>query len=129
MARAKKIYVKGDKEIINYLKNLENEVENILSDAVKDGAAVVYDDARANVPVDTGNLKNSIEMKEGKKTKKKAIWNVKVNLKKAFYGKHVEFGDKKRRARPFLRRAVDKNKERIANKIIESLKRAIKRVR
>jgi HK97 gp10 family phage protein len=128
MAKTRNV-VRGDKEILAYLKTLDKEVKDILSEAAEAGAKIVYDDARSNVPVDTGNLRESIEMKEGKKTEKRAIWQVRINLKKAFYGAFVELGTKNRPARPFLRRAVDRNKRRIGDKVIDVIKNKIKKVR
>lgn len=134
MAKTRKVaktrnVVRGDKEILAYLKTLDKEVKDILSEAAEAGAKIVYDDAKSKVPVDTGNLRDSIEMKEGKKTEKRAIWQVIINLKKAFYGAFVELGTKDRPARPFLRNAVDRNKRRIGDKVIEVIKNKIKRVR
>ncbi len=83
--------------------------------------SLALQDALENCGVDT-RVQSAIEMKQGKKTKKKAIWNVKVDMKKAPYAADVELGTSKQKANPFLRKSVDRKKESIANKVINKIK-------
>ncbi|ARU04752.1 hypothetical protein CCO03_08740 [Comamonas serinivorans] len=87
--------------------------------AAQAGAQVFYDMVRTKAPVSTkahstkgkkqtyqpGNLRNSVYQVYSKdqSTETRAVYDISVNSKKAFYWRFVEFGTKKRRAHPFLR--------------------------
>ena len=121
-AKQKKLRVKiiGAEEIIKHLKNMESAAADVLMSAAKAGGNIALDDAKQNCPVATGALKNSLKLEEGKATQTKA--DVKVNYDKIIkYGAFVELGTTKNPANPFLRNAVDKNLDKINEKVIEKI--------
>jgi HK97 gp10 family phage protein len=125
-AKQKKLRVKiiGAEEIVKRLKNMESAAADVLMSATKAGGKIALDDAKQNCPVNKGALKNSLKLEEGKATQTKA--DVKVNYYKSIkYGAFVELGTKKNSANPFLRNAVDKNLDKINEKITESIADAV----
>ena len=73
--------------------------------ALTKAALVVEDQAVSLVPVDTGNLKNSITHQvKGDEAR------IGTNTD---YGPYLEFGTRKMPAQPYLRPAMDKNKNNI----------------
>jgi HK97 gp10 family phage protein len=80
------------------------------------------------LPVKTGRLRASLTLTQGRKTPARA--NVRIEHgKKEYYGKFVELGTRKQPARPFMRPAVDENKQQISEVETEEIGRAVGRVR
>lgn len=149
-ARTRKVNTScvGVKDVLDLLDEVEDSVAGALNEASKAGAEFVATEARANVAVRTGALKNAIEIKVSKtRTKKyartfKPIVNYLVGPRYAKmltkggvnYGHAVELGHKtlsgkEVKAQPYLRPAVDRNKRTIANIISIRLGRALKGIR
>ena len=86
--------------------------------ALKAGATIVKGDAVMRCPVDTGQLRNSIQ---------DAIYDdyaiVDSNVE---YAPHVEYGTSRQNAQPFLRPALDENMEDIKKAMGDILKGAFK---
>ena len=86
--------------------------------ALKAGATIVKGDAVMRCPVDTGQLRNSIQ---------EAIYDdyaiVDSNVE---YAPHVEYGTSRQKAQPFLRPALDENIEDIKRVMGDILKGALK---
>jgi HK97 gp10 family phage protein len=72
-----------------YLKNLENDVADYVRAEIEDSMLAIETDAASDVPVDTGNLKNSIQSTPIKVNKNEIIGGVEVG---AEYSPYVEFG-------------------------------------
>ncbi|NML61830.1 HK97 gp10 family phage protein [Massilia sp. RP-1-19] len=86
--------IKGGKELDAFLRSLPVKVErNIMRAALRAGAAVLRDEARANVPVDSGALRKSIKVSTGFK-KGVVRATVKTDPKIAYYAHMVEYGTK-----------------------------------
>lgn len=113
--------------------------------AVAAGAGVVRKAARANAPVDSGNLQAAVVMKRvrdtnlteeyivtprrGKTRDGKAAKRGNGKLgKDAYYARFVEFGTVKMPARPFMRPALEDNVQRATQAIAERLAARIKKV-
>ncbi len=80
-------------------------VKNIASSAVATTTFAVAQRAKSLVPVDTGNLKAAIE---GTKPSAGGLTGrVGTNATNVYYWRFVEFGTKKREARPFFRPAAE----------------------
>lgn len=120
------VKVAGFKELADKLREMGRDLaENALKSAVAGAAAVVRNEARRLVPVQTGTLKRSIYMALDKEnstpTKKvyvvgwrkgkrfRAVGKNKVNLD-GYYGLFVEFGTATTAKRPFIRPAFEKKK-------------------
>lgn len=72
--------------------------------------------AKANAPVRTGQLRNSINSRvEGDK----AIVGTNVE-----YATHVEYGARNQKAQPYMRPALDKNRKNIVRLYRENMKEA-----
>lgn len=121
------VQVRGADKIIDVFQKLPKEFrKNVLRGMLKAGAKVLLDEAKANVPVDTGNLKESLSVIPRKskdknivvyavtplrnKTKTKRFktndgtkWSITGQVADGFYAHMVEFGTKNMSAHPFLR--------------------------
>ena len=119
-----KVDVIGGKEIGRRLKNMGDTASNILMKAAKAGGEIALADAKKHCPVDTGRLKNSLDIHEVSSTPKRAT--VKVDYDKSIkYGAFVELGANGRKSNPFLRNAVDNNVDDINEEITETLAKAV----
>lgn len=113
------IEIKGVDELLRKLRQLPEKVQKrVVVGAVRAAAKPLIKEARAKVPVDTGNLKKSIGVTK-RRSKNKNIIHFSISPRKGgkyngFYGHFVEFGTSKMPAKPFLRPAFEsKGKETI----------------
>ena len=89
---AKNIHINGAKELAQALALLPANIEkNIMRGALRAGAKVIEADAKANVPVQDGDLKQSLRVTTNRK-KGEVSATVKAGNKKAWYYHFVEFG-------------------------------------
>ena len=126
--------ITGLSDLGRNLKALEEKVQGqVLRRAVEAGAQPVLESAKSNAPVDTGQLRDSLEittsLKEGT-----AVASVGTGEKdyqgETFYASFVEYGHTTKQGKhvppkPFLRPAFDSNKERSMGIIVDELKRGI----
>ncbi|MFW2600155.1 HK97-gp10 family putative phage morphogenesis protein [Aliarcobacter butzleri] len=99
-------------KLLESLKQFPQNIQNnILVGAVRAGAKPLVDAAKANVPVDTANLKRSIGINRKKTKDKSQVWFTvsprKGGKNDGFYGHMVEFGTSKMAAQPFMRPAFE----------------------
>jgi len=78
-------------------------------------------DAKQIVPVDTGNLKGSIESRVIRNSDGEVVGVVGSNVR---YAPFIEFGTSKMSAQPFLRPAVERNRETIRSLLGEGFEEA-----
>lgn len=124
--RKVKTTIEGADKIVKDLKEMEDAAASVLMTGAKAGGSIALEDAKRNCPVDTGALKQSLHLSEGKATATKAT--VQVDYDKSLkYGTHVELGARGRPANPFLRNAVDDNQTRINDAIVAEISRAVGR--
>lgn len=124
--RKVKVGVEGADKLAKDLKAMEDAAASVLMKGAKAGGQIALDDAKQNCPVDTGALKQSLHLTEGKSTKTKAT--VQVDYDRSLtYGTHVELGARGRPANPFLRNAVDDNQTQINEAIVAEISRAVGR--
>jgi HK97 gp10 family phage protein len=113
------------------------------SKAVREGAKIIQKAARANVPVDTGNLRRSISVKVLNKRRdalevaaiigpatgyvSKRGKNAGKKVGDGFYGFFVEYGTKDTKAQPFMRPAYDENVQAAQQAIVDVIGEAIER--
>lgn len=97
------------------LGDMDKRIKVALTAASKAGAEILRDEAKARAPVDTGNLRGSIDIRPGKnKTATSAEY---VVFAGAWYAHFVEYGLRKRPKYPkqaFMRPAFDASQGRIA---------------
>ncbi len=125
------VSVEGTEDFEAALKDLDDKLQlTILKKAMTAGAELVAEVARNSCPVETGTLRDSIQVKARQSTKKgSATAEVQVGKGwykgQTFYGAFVEFGHLAGSRRlgslrkhvpphPFLRPAALENKERVA---------------
>lgn len=118
--------VEGASDLVKDLKAMEDAAAQVLLKSAQAGGKIALNAARQNCPVDTGALRNSLRLTDGKATKKKAT--VQVDYDKSLtYGTHVELGSRGHPANPFLRNAVDDNQESINNAIVKAIGNSVGR--
>jgi HK97 gp10 family phage protein len=83
--------------------------------ALRAGGMVVMNDAKARVPVLTGNLRRSIALSDGPGDAEVTIGT------DVEYAPYVEFGTSRMAAQPYLRPALDENHEEITRTISDAL--------
>lgn len=124
--RKAKTSIEGANELVKDLKAMEDAAASVMMAGAKAGGRIALEDAKRNCPVDTGALKQSLHLTEGKLTATRAT--VQVDYDKSLkYGTHVELGARGRPANPFLRNAVDDNQNQINDAIVAEISRAVGR--
>lgn len=92
-----------------YGKERLKEIEQKLFNRMKIAAEFVKDEAKRRSPVDTGNLRGSLN-KEVVTEAGEIVGRVGTNVE---YAGYVEYGTKRQSAQPYLRPALLENKEQI----------------
>ena len=122
--RKVKVQVEGATKIAKELKSMEDSASSVLLKGARAGGEIALEDARRNCPEDTGALKASLKLTDGKVTTTKAT--IQVDYDKSLkYGTHVELGARGRPANPFLRNAVDDNQDKINEAIVKEITKAL----
>jgi len=98
--------VTGMKELEKKMKQLSDVArKDAKQEALYASSVVVQGDASSRAPVDTGNLRSSIDYEVG--TDNADVFAT------ANYAEHVEYGTSNMAAQPFLRPAIDGSKNNI----------------
>jgi HK97 gp10 family phage protein len=131
------IAIEGLDELIRDLAAFGDEALKEIEKEQEEAGNILLNKAREKVPVDTGELKNSLYVKR-QKTKPYILASVltwRDNVRA--YGAPVELGHglvffgkktgKMVKARPFLRPATDESREKIFNTLISGMDRALKK--
>ena len=129
--------VVGLDKLIKDFKKLPEEAIVHLEKASIDSGAKILTDAKAAVPIETGELRNALKLrKPGAKRKKKAVIISQVTFPKSVaYAVPLELGHKlvmfgkttniKVKERPFLRPAADANKQYAIDRTIDGINKAL----
>ena len=114
--------MQGLSELMSQLSSLENGLENMKDQALKEGAKVMQEETERAARVRTGNLKRNIKISE---IEDGSIYVYVDNQGKAYYGQMLEFGTSKMSAKPFMAPAFNQSKMQInqamANKLRQYL--------
>lgn len=138
--------VQGLDELGKNLAGLDAIVRDKLARrAVAAAASIVRKAARANAPVDTGNLQKAIVMKRQRRTNLTEAYTVGVRQgktkdvkdakkggqlgKDAYYYKFIEFGTVKQTPQPFLGPALSENVESATTKMKDVLFQGIEKLK
>ena len=126
------IVCNGEKEALEELRKAAEggRLKDAAQKAVDDCLNIVAEEARHNVPVETGRLKRSIKTKRNKNVTWGAVYcdypqpqrKRKKEGQKEYYAFAVEYGTKSRRADPFLHPAVEKTEETVKERMENVLK-------
>lgn len=111
------VIVTGIPEIDRKLKTLVPRLQKkVIRQAMRKAMALVTEEARARVPVDTGELRKAIKTRAAKRRRRGEIGvDTRVGegdfKGETFYGGMVEFGTSKMPPRPFMAPAYDGKKD------------------
>jgi HK97 gp10 family phage protein len=84
--------LKGGKEIQEFLNTLAPKIEkSIMRGAVREGAKVLLAEAKQNVPISSGDLRDSLRVSTSAR-KGKVTASVKAGNKNVYYSRFVEYG-------------------------------------
>lgn len=137
--------IKGlDETIIAFKKLTEDKANSFVVAGSERAANVILEKAKQLVSVDTGTLKDSLEVKQVRAREDKKysmrisqpVFTIgpksgtyeNMNLKRnraVRYGHIVELGTREMRARPYLRPAADTSKEEVISIVVAALNRAM----
>jgi len=131
------ISIFGDKKLEKQFKKLDLKLQKkTIKKALRDSAKIVKNTAKARVGVRSGKLKKSLKVRTEKGLKRGQFGIVVVtgtreelNIDaddKYYYPAAVEFGTKNLPAKPYLRPAIDENRDLIFDLIASRIRSAIK---
>jgi HK97 gp10 family phage protein len=124
--RKVQVSIEGGQKLARRLKAMDEAAGNILMKAAKAGGKIALEEAKSRCPVDTGALRDSLNMAEN--TQKPTKADVKIDYDKSLkYGTFVELGARGRPANPFMRNAVDENIDKINETISAEIADAVGR--
>ena len=117
--------VKGLDNFLNYMQRVESSIDNIIKESLDETATMVIADTKLNTPVKTGNLKRS--WTHGNVEHNGDTYTVEVGSS-LLYAPFVEEGHRTRgntfvQGRFMLRDSIDKNKNKLQQKINDKLSR------
>lgn len=118
--------VEGADKLVRSIKAMDDAAAQVLMTGAKAGGRIALADAQAHCPIDSGTLKASLKLSEGKATLVKATVNLDYD-KSLKYGTFVELGARGRPGNPFLRNAVDEKQKEINAVIISEIGKAVGR--
>ena len=125
--------IDGIKELRKAFKELSDSAQRgVLRTALRQAAKPVVKEARRRVPVDTGLTKKAIGTKVW--LKKDSVATVMIGVRRGRKGKRhfllhlLELGTRKMAARPFLRPALDSQKNAAVTALAKALKARIDKV-
>lgn len=104
-------------------KAFERATRNILAaceEAVAESAREIRDEARKDVPVDEGTLRDNITADINGLRAKVGVFDP-----DAYYAGYVEFGTSEMRAQPFLGPSAEKERTRLEKRIRKHVERAV----
>ncbi len=126
--RIRKTHIEGLAEVQKLFEDMGDAATDVLDKAAKDGADIVFNDAKQKVPVDSGKLRDSLVLKKSKVKNAKVRSEYYVSKKSgAEHFAPVELGTSKMKAQPFLRPAIDENMQAVAKTVNDAVLKAIGR--
>lgn len=143
---AKRHKIEGMKELERMFRELEKVPQATVTKSARAGASIAYKSAKANAPVDTGNLKKGLILKQERRRKPgKAVYQVTFDPamndvfakeskdgKRSYYPASQEYGflTKDGGYIPgyrYLKRSITDNEIAIEQKIIETAKKDVEK--
>ncbi len=121
------VRIEGLRELDRKLRRLEGRVaRKIVRDATRKGAQALRKEIRAAAPRRTGFLRRHIRYRTTSRSP--THYTISVGPDRgAFYGRFVELGTQKMAARPFMRPAFERARERIVRIVTDRLREGIER--
>ena len=125
MARSGRAHVTitGIARLRGRLEDLPGEIRQALVKGVKESAEAVRDDVKRNVPADTGNLRESVDIRyrEGG-----LVADVGWFDQADFYAAFVEYGTRRQPAQPSLHPALQRERGRYAARLTDEVRRVLR---
>ena len=125
MARSGRAHVTitGIARLRGRLEDLPGEIRQALVKGVKESAEAVRDDVKRNVPADTGNLRESVDIRyrEGG-----LVADVGWFDQADFYAAFVEYGTRSQPAQPSLHPALQRERGRYAARLTDEVRRVLR---
>jgi len=125
MARSGRAHVTitGIARLRGRLEDLPEEIRQALVKGVKESAEAVRDDVKRNVPADTGNLRESVDIRyrEGGLVADVGWFN-----QADFYAAFVEYGTRSQPAQPSLHPALERERGRYTARLTAEVRRALR---
>lgn len=120
----------ADKLISNLKKISKNSTRRSLGKAAKAGAEPILKAAKEKAPVDTGRLRDSLRTKFAYQSSKAVRVQVVTNMKpkgksRLTYDVHQEYGTSHHPAQPFMRPAVDEQKDKAVEETRKTMEEAV----
>ena len=117
--------IKGLDNFLNYMQRVESSIDNIIKESLDETATMVIADTKLNTPVKTGALKRS--WTHGDVEHNGDTYTVEVGSS-LLYAPFVESGHRTRgntfvQGRFMLKDSIDKNKDKLQQKINDKLSR------
>ena len=116
--------IKGLDNFLNYMQRVESSIDNIIKESLDETATMVIADTKLNTPVKTGNLKRS--WTHGNVEHNGDTYTVEVGSS-LLYAPFVEEGHRQGntfvQGRFMLKDSIDKNKDKLQQKINDKLSR------
>lgn len=119
-----KMELEGIENLIDEVEKLGKQGSKIENKALKEAGEVIKDSIVREVPVRTGKLKKSISVSGIKRKSGEPYVQVGPG-KDGWYGKFVEFGTVKMKAKPFMEPGYENSKDAALDTIQEELKRGL----
>lgn len=114
--------IKGLDSFLNYMQRFESSIDNIIKGSLEEAATMVIADTKLNTPVKTGTLKRSWTHDNIEHNGNKYTVEVGSSL---LYAPFVEEGHRQGstfvQGRFMLKDSIDKNKDKLQQKINEKL--------
>ncbi len=106
--------LKGGKELPKKLQKLSERYASKLGVAVGAAALIVQNDAKRKAPYLTGNLRRSIHIEPQEEAGERVVVKVGTDVE---YAKYQEFGTSTIPPHPYLRPALDENRDKVKSEI------------
>ena len=114
--------IKGLDDFLNHIEIVENNIDNIIRESLDETSTMIISDTKLNTPVKTGSLKRSWTHDNVEHDGNK--YSVQVGSS-VIYAPYVEEGHRQGSAfvqgRFMLKDSIDKNKDKLQQKINEKL--------
>ena len=114
-----KAELKGMDELMREIENIGRDMKEHKEEALIQAGKFFQEEVKKNTPIDTGNLRNHIELSDVKD----GSIDVFVDQQgKAYYGVMVEEGSSKMKAQPYMYPTYVKSRNKIQSKLVDVLR-------
>ncbi len=117
--------VRGFQQFQRNMKEIRDEMPQVLESGMQVGGMVIEREARRNAPYLTGNLRSSIHTVVRSERKDVRAY-IGTNVE---YAPYLEYGTSKMSARPFLRPALDSKAREALSQVVRVLNKFFERSR